>query len=279
MSAFFHKFCRGVHFLLTRRYRQKFTFGMKILKYLILPKSDVSKLPKKNIVILVSTMRSGSTLLKSLLASAPDVSCLPETDYRDYFFNDDYFYREASKISSERIILIKSVTWLNEGKFRRRFPCHENVKVIIIVRDVYNVVISLMNRKNVIQYKMMTKQDFIDYWCSSNESLIESSRDLNHGFRLVKYEELLKKPIIVTKELFDFIGSQRQEGTDTYQKPASFEWRHGNDDGGDKIKSLKVQPDSGNDKLDEELIKLINASDRVRRVREVLGYQQGDGKC
>jgi len=53
--------------------------------------------PRKTIVLIVSSMRAGSTLLKALLAEAPDVSNLPEFNFNAYAkYNKFRFYFEFS---------------------------------------------------------------------------------------------------------------------------------------------------------------------------------------
>jgi len=62
---------------------------------------------------------------------------------------------------------------------------------------------------------------------------------------------------------------------DTYRKPENFEWDWGTDDGGDIIKSLKVQKinyEYTDD--DKKLIEIINNSGRCSFLRDKLGYDK-----
>ncbi|VAW13011.1 hypothetical protein MNBD_BACTEROID05-1250 [hydrothermal vent metagenome] len=87
-------------------------------------------LPRKNIIIILCPMRCGSTLLKALLGSAPDVSHLPETDYRSYWKNKYYFYASTCRLSKKRIIAFKQPFWLTDTREPRTFPKLKTVKII-----------------------------------------------------------------------------------------------------------------------------------------------------
>jgi len=75
----------------------------------------------------------------------------------------------------------------------------------------------------------------------------------------------------LTKEIFEWIGSTQEEGVDTYLPPKNFDWKWGNDDGGEKLKTLKVQP-----KLqirdNQELVEIIKISKELNKLRNQLGY-------
>ena len=75
-----------------------------------------------------------------------------------------------------------------------------------------------------------------------------------------------------TARLFTFIGSTRNEGTDTYRPPNDFQWKWGRDDGSENIKSLKVQPPRPHRYREKRLVETIRRSERVTRIREKLGY-------
>ena len=65
--------------------------------------SDPSELTaRKTIALELSVMRSGSTLLKALMAAAPDISSLPETNFQRFQSADAE--KEISSLSGERII-------------------------------------------------------------------------------------------------------------------------------------------------------------------------------
>ena len=55
---------------------------------------------RKKFVLLLSTMRSGSTLLKALLANAPDISHLPEVDWQQQADTLYSWYAYFSRLSS-----------------------------------------------------------------------------------------------------------------------------------------------------------------------------------
>lgn len=94
---------------------------------------------QKSIVFLVCTMRSGSTLLKSLLATAPDISHLPEVDFNNYHGNRSW---RLKTLSSDPIILIKKPASFEEENYPQ-LPQLRRSKSIILVRDAYETVRSL----------------------------------------------------------------------------------------------------------------------------------------
>ena len=76
---------------------------------------------KKTLVLLIGSMRSGTTLLKALLAESPDVSHLPEIDYRKYRkYNKYRAYCEMYHLSKKRIIILKFPQY-TESAFKKDF--------------------------------------------------------------------------------------------------------------------------------------------------------------
>ena len=62
--------------------------------------------PRKKLVMIVSTMRSGTTLLKALMAEAEDVSNLPETKFTRST-NPYLTYYDFFRSSRKKIIVLK----------------------------------------------------------------------------------------------------------------------------------------------------------------------------
>jgi len=229
----------------------------------------VFKGPK--VVCIVSTMRSGSTLLKSLIATAQDTSDLPEVDFSAFRSTSSWRLRVLSK--AEIVVL----------KFPRSFrmetypllPRGRKLKVIFLVRDVYSTVNSLVKMieaTGVDSDGEWTKKKLANvYWTSTNQKLLDLKRDASLDIMMVKYEELVDSPIVVTGQVFKFIGSKTKLGVDTYKKPSKYSWRWGSDDGGEIIKSLKVQKRS-DDEVKEHLQGDFALSQATIDLRRSLGY-------
>ena len=203
--------------------------------------------PRKTIVILLCCVRSGSTLLKALLAEAEDVSHLPEIDFRDHMSDKYGFYRSVYALDEKRILVLKRPHWFKNANDDRDIPALPTVKTIVLLRDVSGVVGSIkdmltqVDQKRFKEYIDYDENQMVDYWCDTYENIYKTLDDMDQNYRIVKYEELVANPKAVTADLFSYIGSQQKEGVDVYKVPEKYTWDWGKDDGGQKIKNLKVQ--------------------------------------
>jgi hypothetical protein len=226
---------------------------------------------KKTLVYLISTMRSGSTLLKSLLASAPDVSHLPEVDFQKY---NRWNAWKLKALSKQPIIVLKKPAAFNEPDYPQ-FPTQHSAKKIILIRDAYETILSLKKMMQQAYPDLATQWDdarlLQQYWYPVNQALFQYANKAGEDTILIRYEDLLKDPIQVTAKLYQFIGSKQAFGLDTYQPPSTYTWAWGNDDGGQKIKSHKVQ-NLPLKRDNQSLLQLIDASDEVAQLRQKLGY-------
>jgi len=212
-------------------------------------------------------MRTGSTLLKALLAEAPDVSKLPEIVFTDIFKKNRHStYFDVYRLSGKRIIVLKEPIWFSFQDYI--CPPLKNIKVIILIRNPIDVTKSLE-----IRWKRKEYREFVDYWCRTYESILDNKYLMEHDRFFVKYEDLVENPETITKNLFSFIGSLQSEGVSTYNFPKDHQWKFGEDDGGEHIKSLKVQRISYKlTEEDRELFEIINDSKRVSYLRDRFGY-------
>lgn len=229
-------------------------------------------LPPKTIVLIMGSMRSGSTLLKALLAEADDVSHLPEVNYRKYSSNTYNFYRSAYRLSKKRIIVLKRPMMY----IKPLSPTSDRIKIIVLVRDVYDVVMSLVKMHQDMGLKERGERELVKYWCDTYEGIVNSAATIHQDICFVRYEDLIRNPKDVTKKLFAFIDSKKREGVDSYTKSKDFEWKWRTDDGGEKIKELRViNADNKTDNEDLELQRIIQQSPRVGQLRNKFGYTNG----
>ncbi len=204
----------------------------------------------RQLVVIASTMRSGSTLLKALLASAPDVSDLPEVNFQRWsnakFSKDLDQVSRLAQLAPERILVLKRPAWFQESKHYPRLPTVLGTKAILLVREPYDTVQSL--RKMVFGFAESLLRPAVDrwllksYWQPVTCKLLELAAKPDERFCLVSYEALVAQPIPITQRLFEFIGSDQKTGLDTYQPPRGRRWRWGTDDNSEKIRSLQVKP-------------------------------------
>ena len=222
-------------------------------------------------VFIASTMRSGSTLLKALLAVAEDVSDLPEFNFQS--LSEQTGMKRVQSLSEKPIVVMKRPAWFHEAGAYPRIPQLPNRKVILLVRDVYETVTSL--RKMVFRKAAPLTGSIGNrflvrhYWTGVMKRLL--SLEGLPDYRMLRYEDLVANPIDQTAGLFRFIGSSRTEGTDTY-RPPGHGWSWGRDDGGQVIQSLKVRPPKPAQYRDTALLRCIQNNAEVLGLRERLGY-------
>lgn len=224
----------------------------------------------RSVAVIASTMRSGSTLLKALLATAEDISDLPETNFQQ--FRGEQARQRILELATSRIVVLKRPAWYHESKCYPRLPATE-VKAILLVRDVYETVKSLQKmtfRKAHAWFSPLVNSWLVGYWANVMEQLLQLRGQANA--KMIRYEDLTEQPIACTAELFAFLGSSRHEGADAYGKPEHYDWKWGKDDGGPNIKTLKVQPPKRHGYEDKKLLRTILKSDRTLQVRQQLGY-------
>ena len=231
----------------------------------------------KTIVLVVSTQRAGSTLLKALLAQAPDVSHLPEINFQKYCK-----VRKAEKIftlSHKPIIVLKHPMWFQEILHYPKIPPIQGRKKIILMRDIYDNLHSVRKMltaamfipKTLANSKWVTNWLVNHYWCRFYQNIFSCSEFSDPDSYWLKYEDLINDPLRITAELFSFIGSKQKQGVDSYSPPDKI-WRWGRDDGGSVIKTFKVQRKTAEKTTDHVLNECILQSDRVKKIRQKLGY-------
>lgn len=229
---------------------------------------------EKEVVLICSAMRSGSTLLKALLAVPPDVSDLPETNFQRY--KGLRGLRRLAELSTEPIVVLKRPAWYHEVRFYPKLPAVEHVRGIALVRDVYDTVASLkkMMFGRWAQYLGGVCNRWLAdcYWAPVTENLLGLVNQQPEQVRQVRYEDLLENPFAETAELFRFIGSQWTGGVDSYNPPDDYSWEWGSDDGGERIRSLKVHKPKQRPRPNRRLWSVIANSKRITRLRSELGY-------
>lgn len=235
-------------------------------------------LSDRRLVVIASTMRSGSTLLKALLQEAPDVSRLNEINFQRYA-------RHPQRISSmwqldpSPILLLKRPAWYHEPRRYPRLPDVAGQKVIVLVRDCEPTVHSL--RKMTFGWADRWMSRWTDHWLASRywepvtRRLIALSEARPGEVQLIRYEELVAEPLRVTAGLFRFMGSVQQQGVDTYRPPPGNRWRWWVDDNSPRIRSLQVQAPRPPSVNRTALGNWLDRQTPIVELRNRLGYRTG----
>lgn len=233
---------------------------------------------QKTYVFILSTMRSGSTLLKALLGEASDVSNIPEFNFHK--IKEAKHIRELHRLSEEPILVLKKPAWFYEAYYYPKIPRVKNWRIIVLTRDVHHVVDSL--RRMSFGKLEPYFPGFIDHWFA-NEYWSRVYRRIHRKFgpqrnnpqvAWVRYEDLIRNPIEETQRLYQFIGSDKMDGTESYGEPKDYEWRWGSDDGGPTIQTLKVQPPGPLSEKKRSILERVTRNSRVTDIRTLLGYTQ-----
>lgn len=228
--------------------------------------------PRKTLVLILCTMRSGSTLLKAMLGTAPDVSRLSEVQFHQLRTNKFDFYNQFASVAPEPIIVLKHPVWFTDSIGGFAVPTLSRIRVISLVRDCYPTLCSI---KAMPGCGERSNHDLIAYWLRCTSHIVTKYGEAGAHGRCVRYEDLIADPVGVSLDLFQFIGSKMRKGVKEYVAPASGDWRWGGDDGSDKIRSRVVQPARALAHA-PALMTLIESNPRVAELRARLGYDARD---
>ncbi len=224
--------------------------------------------PRKTLVLILCTMRSGSTLLKAMLGTAPDVSHLAEVQFHQLRTNDFDFYTRYCRLASEPIIVLKHPVWFTDTISTFEVPRLNRFRMIGLVRDCYPTLCSI---KAMPGTDKPADSELIAYWLRYTAQIVTKSGEAGARGRYVRYEDLVADPVTISAALFKFIGSNMTQGVSAYAPPTGGEWQWGGDDASEKIRSRQVQPATTLGQ-DPELLALVKADQRIAELRKRLGY-------
>ena len=224
--------------------------------------------PRKKLVLILSTMRSGSTLLKALLGAAPDVSHLSEVKFHHLQMNRYAFYNRFHALAPEPIVVLKHPAWFTDPINRFAVPKLPCVRLLCLVRDCYPTLLSL---KSMPDSDTRSDEYLVEYWVKMTRRILNKLEQHESRSRLVRYEDLVEHTIETSLELFRFVGSTMKTGVATYSRPDGGAWTWGSDDGGDKIRSREIRATHSHAD-DPALLECINRHPEVAALRERLDY-------
>ena len=153
------------------------------------------------------------------------------------------------------------------------FPSYDG-KTIVLIRDVAPTIHSLLKMNEKAEYDIDMWDEISlakKYWVKTYTSIVSKVDFTSDDVFLLRYEDLLQNPKGITEKLFKFIGARNVKGTDQYKPPASYRWQWFKDDGGEVIKSLKVQSQRPI-QFSDRLRKLIDTDEQIVLLRRQFGY-------
>lgn len=241
----------------------------KWLAYTLLGWVTFPRAQRRTCVLVLSSMRSGSTLLKSVLGQAPDVSLLDEFNFIPYADHNRYFFHWLVTRLSDRPIVVLKKPFNNMAELKAlygRVPL-DNPLRIVLFRNPYDTLLSLKAMQRKYGYRTFSDEECVAYWCDTYEAIFANT-DVTRRTLAVRYEALTQAPAEVTQRIFRFIGSRHETGVDRY---AAHDWKKGRDDDSEKIRSGAVQAARPADPdKDPELYAAIQASPRVAELLDRL---------
>jgi hypothetical protein len=191
--------------------------------------------PRKKIILILSSMRSGSTLLKALLGEAKDVSHINE--YNSQLFSNKYEgYFNVYKLSKSPIIILKKPSFYNDVEYYPTLPKYGHKKILLIRNPIETI--SSIQKMNTISKNEYNETQLIQYWAKTYTNIQNYINDDN--IIVVRYSELTTSPLQITKNIFSFIDSMQKHGVVIYSKPNQGKWEWGKDDNGQLINTKQV---------------------------------------
>ena len=195
-------------------------------------------LPKARLILVLSSMRSGSTLLKSLMGQGEDVSHLDEFHYIPYANHNKYFfYFLVSHLSDKPIIVLKKPF----NNVAAHLPLYGKTPLggvlnIVLYRHPYETLISLKALQRRKHFAEFSDEQCVSYWADTYEAIFDNV-DTHRDTLFVRYETLTERTEEVTGRIFEFIGSTHVGGAKEY---GDHTWKSGQDDDSEKIRSRTV---------------------------------------
>ncbi len=217
---------------------------------------------RKQIVLILSSMRCGSTLFKALLAEAPQIDHLNEKSFH-HSGNRYELYYKFHRLAASPIVLIKRPSFLFNYQSYPKLP-NLPLKVIVLVRNPLDTIRSIQDMMEKRQKSQKSIQQLIDYWLGTYQNILSRVEQQGAPHHWVRYVDLIAQPEKVTKRVFEFLDLPQQPGVHSYRKPLSGEWSWGKDDGGEKIKSLKIIKEKKSYEQAETLIRAIQEHEALQ---------------
>lgn len=191
------------------KFTGSFLKNAKLAIYTALGFLKYHRAPRARVVLVLSSMRSGSTLLKSLMGQGGDVSLLDEFHFIPYANHNKYFfYFLVSRLSDKPIIVLKKPF----NNVAAHLPLYgktplSRVLNIVLYRHPYETLISLKALQRSKHYGEFSDEQCVDYWADTYEAIF-SNVDTNRDILFVRYEYLTEQTEYVTGRIFEFIGSK-----------------------------------------------------------------------
>lgn len=218
------------------------------------------------IVYVLSCMRSGSSLLKSLLQSNLELDYHKEINV---YNNGDRFYTYGVLADNQTNgwVIAKKPSSFRDFNSYPNLHLFGREKFIVLFRDPNEIFHSVRNMREDVN-KPLSDEAIIDYIQKTTQNLIEFvDANVDQTF-VTYYDNLVNNPELELKRIMEFLGNGSDSVKTTYAKELNREgW--GFDDPSEKFNSGKI--------VKEKKQLAIEVPDQMlsdyHRIREKYGFQ------
>lgn len=211
-------------------------------------------LRRKKAVYIISAQRSGSTLLKALLANKSSISHLPEVSPEPYAaqkYTAQYYY---FRLTREPVIVFKmprspraaNYPFIGPGIDRYIFLFRNPVDTALSMLETQREVVRLGKMPPFEKMPHGTNGEILEaslhYWLETYRMMsAAAAANTEMQIKYICYEQLVENPAEIIRALLAFIGVDSSEVRTTYDcYDEERGWLWGRDDGGEMIKQKKV---------------------------------------